>query len=738
MAIGSFSNGGLGMGVAFSLEDNFSKTASTIEARMDSLSGNTEEMASKIDKSMSQIRLGMSALAAGAAILSPFVLGLNNASDLEENINKTKVAFGDYANDVLTFAKSSLSSFGVSENQALDAASLFGDMGTSMGVTQEEAARLATSLVGLGGDLSSFKNISQEQAAGALKGIFTGETESLKGLGVVMNETTLASFAQAQGITKTVESMTQAEKVMLRYQFVMDATKNAQGDFARTSEGFANSQRTLQGTLEELSASLGAIFMPIVAKAMGMLTGFLGVFKAFADSPLGQGILTVVGAMGALLAIGGLVLVMVGSLRFAVYGLAGAFSESTKAKIIDTLVTQGLTAGLRMMAVQAWATIAPFAVMAIKFTAVALVVKGAFDLMSSAFNSFDEMGEGGVMTGVFGFFQKVAGVIRGVAAIWSSWTGETFSLTEEMASKLESLGILDFVLAIGTWAVRIKEFFSSVWLGMVEGFNLVSSVFFGVVSFLGSLLTPISNLFDMIGFSMEKNTSQLETWRTVGKAVGAAIIAVLTAMAIQAVISAATMIAAFFPIIAVITLIVGAVLGVIWVVQHFGEVVQFVASMVVMAWEWVTQKIFDFFDFMMSLPSLMYEAGVAFVLNLWNGIKAMWSNMVAWLTEKINALVDGIKGVFSFVTGSVDVVAQETENNTKGEVTGAGTQATPLATGSDASHHATTSKNPAMTLPATNVNNQVTTGPTNVQFILDGDLIADKMIEKQELKESRK
>ena len=188
------------------------------------------------------------------------------ASDYEESLNKVKVAFGSTSIQVETFAKTTLESFGIAEGSALEMASLFGDMSTSMGLTEQEAAGMSTSLVGLAGDLASFKNIGIEQAQTALAGIFTGETESLKKLGIVMTEANLKSFALTQGMNSNVKSMTQAEKVALRYSFVMAKTANAQGDFSRTSDGFANQTRILQESLKQLGQEMGAVILPLATK----------------------------------------------------------------------------------------------------------------------------------------------------------------------------------------------------------------------------------------------------------------------------------------------------------------------------------------------------------------------------------------------------------------------------------------------------------------------------------------
>lgn len=125
------------------------------------------------------------------------------ASDTEEAMNKVEVAFGGSADAVKRFADTTLDSYGIAKGTALDMAALFGDMGTSMGLSQQEAAKMSTSMVGLAGDLASFKNIGLDQATNALKGVFTGETESLKNIGVVMTQTNLDAFALAEGFGKT-------------------------------------------------------------------------------------------------------------------------------------------------------------------------------------------------------------------------------------------------------------------------------------------------------------------------------------------------------------------------------------------------------------------------------------------------------------------------------------------------------------------------------------------------------
>lgn len=222
------------------------------------------------------------------------------ASAFEESLNKTRVSFGKSSIFVEQFAKTTLKNFGIAEGSALEMSSLFGDMATSMGLTQREASQMAMSLTGLAGDLASFKDIGIEQAQTALAGIFTGETESLKKMGLLITESTLKQY----GFNK---SMSQSEKIAIRYKAILDQTSNAQGDYSRTSGGMANSSRSLQESIKELSVKLGQMLMPIALKLVGFLQKLVNGFSSL-DGETKKTILGVslfVGAIGPLLVIVG-------------------------------------------------------------------------------------------------------------------------------------------------------------------------------------------------------------------------------------------------------------------------------------------------------------------------------------------------------------------------------------------------------------------------------------------------
>lgn len=249
------------------------------------------QKASKIGKQLS-VRLSLPLLAAGGA-------AIKFASDFNESLNKVDVAFGDSQDSVKDFAKTALKQFGIAEGSALDMAALFGDMATSMGFAQDSAAGMSTQLVGLAGDLASFKNIDIEQATTALAGVFTGETESLKRLGIVMTEVNLKQFAMDKGLNSNIKNMSQAEKVALRYQFIMESTANAQGDFARTGGGAANQMRIFQEALKQLAANFGQILIPAFTKILLKVNAF--IIKLSEMSPKTKKFIAIIGGLGIVL-----------------------------------------------------------------------------------------------------------------------------------------------------------------------------------------------------------------------------------------------------------------------------------------------------------------------------------------------------------------------------------------------------------------------------------------------------
>ena len=287
------------------------KGLSGFENRMSQFSNNLKKTGAQmrsVGATMSKF-VTLPILAAGGA-------SIKMASDFEESLNKVDVAFKSSSHEVREFGKTTLKTFGIAEGTALDMAALFGDMATSMGVATDDAADLSTELVGLAGDLSSFKNINIKEVTTALNGVFTGETESLKRLGIVMTETNLKQFALSKGMSDNLKVMSQAEKVQLRYAFILEKTKNAQGDFARTSGGSANQMRIFQESVKELSVSFGQLLLPIFTKTITKLNEIVLAFRNLSPKTkaLTVAILGLTAAMPVLISLTGTLLTVLGAL----------------------------------------------------------------------------------------------------------------------------------------------------------------------------------------------------------------------------------------------------------------------------------------------------------------------------------------------------------------------------------------------------------------------------------------
>lgn len=185
------------------------------------------------------------------------------ASDLQEVQNVVDVAFGNMAYKIESFSKTAIENFGISKLTAKRTASTYMAMAKGMGIVDDVASDMAITMTGLTADIASFYNMSQERADVILKSVYTGETETLKQLGIVMTEVNLENFAMSQGITKSLSAMTQQEKTMLRYRFVLEQTKLAQGDFVRTQDSWANQTRILAERWKEMQTVFGEAFMTI-------------------------------------------------------------------------------------------------------------------------------------------------------------------------------------------------------------------------------------------------------------------------------------------------------------------------------------------------------------------------------------------------------------------------------------------------------------------------------------------
>lgn len=581
------------------------KTASSFEKRMESISSKAKSIGDKLSGIGTALTVGVTTplAVAGKGMVDA-------ASDFDENLNKISVAFGDSADDVKAWADTATESFGLSMNQALEATSLFGDMATSMGISQSEAASMSTSLAGLAGDMASFKNIGIDEAMTALNGVFTGETESLKQLGIVMTEVNLQEFADGLGLV--YNDMTQAEKVQLRYNYVMAMSKNAIGDYARTSDGTANSMRTFQASVENLAITLGQNLLPIVTPIIQKATEMVNAFAA-ADPQLQQLVLKIAGiaavAGPALLVIGKMVSVF-GSVSGAIGLLSGKIAALGGMKAALSGVFTAITGPVGIAVSAITALVAAFAYL--------MTTNEGF--RNSVMQTISTIGQSLVPV-----IQALMPVIQNIATV----------LATTIASVLQALApvLAQIVMMIGQIVATVAPLIAQLVSQLAPILTTIIQTVGNIVSaVLPPLITIINAIMGAIQQLLPPIMSVLSTVIDVVSQIITAITPIISFVA--GVIS---------DIMGIISPIISFIAGVI---SSIISVISPIASTVASVFSAIFSTVSSIMDKVGSVIKTVFGG----IKSAWNGLTSFVSGVFSGIGSAVNSLVSTVKG---FVNGVI-------------------------------------------------------------------------------------
>lgn len=255
------------------LKSTLKDTTRDIDNETGKWTKSAEDSSGNIESSFSSMLTKLGGMFAAAKI-GQYILdfakeSIGLASQLEEVQNVVDQVFGEGADVIDQWAATAGDAFGLTRIQAKQFTGTMGSILKGMGVGEEDVLQMSMSLAGLAADMASFYNLDFEDAFNKLRAGITGQTEPLTSLGIVMTEANLEAFRLAQGIDTAYSAMTSSEKAELRYAYIMEQTKDAQGDFARTSDGFANSVRQLETLLTELKLTIGEALIGPVTEALG-------------------------------------------------------------------------------------------------------------------------------------------------------------------------------------------------------------------------------------------------------------------------------------------------------------------------------------------------------------------------------------------------------------------------------------------------------------------------------------
>ena len=597
--------------------DDAEKSTKSFEKRLEDIANKAKSIGDKISGIGTKLTVG---------VTTPITLAgksmVTAASDFNENLNKIGVAFGNSAEVVKEWADTATESFGLSKNQALEATALFGDMATSMGLSQGEAASMSTSLTGLAGDLASFKNIGIDQAMTALNGVFTGETESLKQLGIVMTETNLQEFANGLGLA--YDEMSQAEKVQLRYNYVMEMSKNAIGDYARTSDGTANSMRTFQASVDNLSASVGQNLLPVITPAIQKATDLVNEFSAM-DPQMQKTALKIAGIAAA----AGPALIVLGKLTSGIGSITTGFKMflSPSNKIIAILAA--LAAGFAFLMTtnddfrssiseslaiigDAAATILPQLLDLLEsiggFLAdtIAGVLEGAAPFIAGIFNTVAQFVEF-----VANNFDVIGPLIAGIGAAFLTWN--VISMVTSLIQTLSQLPTLLTTLGGGVKALNAA---------------ISANPIAAVISLIAGLVTAIMLLWNKSeGF----RNAVLAIWDSLKSAFTAAKNFIVNL---------------FDQVVSVVSGAIDRIRSIISTVAGFFQGAFESAASIVRN---IINGIGDFFAGFVQTVKSSWSGLTNFVSGIFSGISSAFDSLVSGVKSVINTVIRGINGAIGII-----------------------------------------------------------------------------------------
>lgn len=403
-----------------------------------------EELESRTEKSSDAFSrmakaIGLAALARKA--FEQIKVGIDYASDLAEVQNVVDVTFGNSAQSINSWSRECLEAYGMNEVSAKRYAGTIGAMLKSSGMASDAIVEMSQDMVGLAGDMASFYNLDLETAFEKIRSGVSGETEPLKQLGINMSVANLEAYALSQGIEKSYNEMSQAEQVMLRYNYLMSTTADAQGDFARTSDSWANQTRLLSEGWLEFTGVLAENLIPILTSVASGLNDIIAFLTENADT-----ISAVIVGVAAGVAV-----------------LAGAWAIHTAAVWLSVAATQVLTASFLANPV-IWLALSIGILVGLMYDWIQSVggLKNAWEICKA----YLLVGMNAVK---LGFFTGVYAVMNLIDALKGAWHSAGTAIANFMGDM--KVGVLSILQAMINGAIDIINDFISV-LNKIPGVNI--------------------------------------------------------------------------------------------------------------------------------------------------------------------------------------------------------------------------------------------------------------------------
>lgn len=475
--------------------DGAIKSMEKIEKTADKTSKKADELANKFKSIGTKMTVGLT-----VPITAFGTYAVKMASDLNEVQNVVDTTFENSSETINKFAKSAAEQFGISELSAKQFTGTMGAMLKSMGLGNKDITDMSIALSGLAGDMASFYNLDPEEAFEKLRSGISGETEPLKQLGINMSVVNLEAFAMSKGITKSYDSMTQAEQATLRYQYIMETTADAQGDYSKTADSTANKTRTTMLQFQTLSAELGQQLLPIVNDVLGVLQNVIKWFNNLDDS--GKRIVLILG--GIALAIGPVVS-MIGSLIKVGSGIKSLVTIIKSWNIVTKLMTATQTAlnlvmSMNPISLIIIAIVALIAIIVLLWTKCEWFRDGVMAVINAIWSVIQT-----VATFIGNIFQTVFNVVSGVFnAIWSV-VQTVFNFIWTIVQNYVNFWITVWSTIFNV----VSTVLTTIWNTIQSVFNFIWGIISGVINSIISAFRNVANIVKSVFTSVKNAISSL-------------------------------------------------------------------------------------------------------------------------------------------------------------------------------------------------------------------------------------
>lgn len=763
--IGSYSASGLGFGLAFTLEDEFSRTSREIRAEMERLGSATDSMSRRMTSSLDRMSYGFASLSAGIATLIPLIAGISKSGDMEQleiamstmlkSVDKARYLIAElrkfadltpFVDEDVLKAGRMLVAYGKQAEDVIRVLNNLGNVASGVGISMTE-------LVTVYGKNLSQPSIRMED----IWEITNRGIPIIKAIADVMN------ISEDKVLKSVSDRLVSIEIFEEAFRRLGESGGQFEGLMNKQSESLKGRLSTFESYLSQITEYAGRSLMPIAKSLVDMGVYITDFLRKFMQTPLAATLIKIVAAMSAFALVLGTAMILSGAFRFVVMKMTLSLSDQTKALVMATIAGKGYGAGLLMIAKNALIAYAPV-----------LKLMGVLGLVY-------------VIGRYMGVWERLAKYMEGIAQALRSFNGETFELEGAYAARMESEGLLDNVVALSTWAIRLKQLFSGMFIAIKTFFIALANVIMSVIEKIPILREHI-----------ERNTTDLKNWTTAGKILGYTLSIAITSIAARytwlagvwiakntamvasnallstsiggivssiAVIFLAVkaivymwnewgiagkilavvlgMLTAAFTVFKAVMIIVNAVMyanPIVWVIAMVIALIAAIALLIIY-WEdvvnWMKKAIDSVMNWIAKATNAVYgwaasawNAGKSFVMSLWNGMISVWESFKNWVIEAWDSIIEAITSSINWVSNAVglgdtfDVNRNERISVENGNL---------YPSSGDVRMARDNVMVPYMPVQYA----QASGGNLNVTLEMDGSVVAQKVIDYQNIEDSR-